>query len=346
MRTTVVGGGIFGCTIAVELARAGLAVDLFERRHDILLGASRGNQGRLHAGYHYPRSMATVRELRDQILLFGARFPGAVRPAAAHYYLVASGGLTSGRDFLAFCDQSHLVYSVVEGRHRLIQRAELDVAVRISFEAFVDVGALRVILRRELADAGVRVKWNVKVDPAGLAGGYDWVIDATYGASGTRRLRFEVCEVALVKLGRQFAGQSFVVMDGPFCSLDPVPGSDLHALYDVVHSVHHVAEGFWPEVPIPYVPLVDQGPKFTSLTRVAAMEQTLRRFVRGVGMPQYCGSLFSVRAVLPDVDDTDARPTLVERDGNLVSVLSGKIVTAVSAAQRVVQLVQPAEVAA
>jgi len=56
----VLGAGIYGCMAALELAAAGFSVDLFERRQDILLGATQANQGRLHLGYHYPRSPATV----------------------------------------------------------------------------------------------------------------------------------------------------------------------------------------------------------------------------------------------------------------------------------------------
>jgi hypothetical protein len=59
----------------------------------------------------------------------------------------------------------------------------------------------------------------------------------------------------------------------------------------------------------------------------------------GRGVCIYKGSLFTIRAVLPDVDATDERPTLIERDGNVVSVLSGKMCTAVTAARTVVESV-------
>ena len=50
------------------------------------------------------------------------------------------------------------------------------------------------------------------------------------------------------------------------------------------------------------------------------------------------GSRFAVRAVLPDVDATDERPTLVERDGNHISILSGKMNMAVWAARRALEI--------
>ena len=40
--------------------------------------------------------------------------------------------------------------------------------------------------------------------------------------------------------------------------------------------------------------------------------------------------------MLPDVDATDARPTLVERDGNVIRVLPGKVCTAATVGRAVV----------
>jgi hypothetical protein len=48
--------------------------------------------------------------------------------------------------------------------------------------------------------------------------------------------------------------------------------------------------------------------------------------------------MFTVRAVLRSVDATDARPTVVRRDGRMVWVLSGKVNGAVVAAAQVVTL--------
>ena len=33
----------------------------------------------------------------------------------------------------------------------------------------------------------------------------------------------EVCEVALINLGSRYAFRSFVILDGPFCSVDSLP---------------------------------------------------------------------------------------------------------------------------
>jgi hypothetical protein len=296
-------------------------------------------------GYHYPRSPETATAAATAFHEFAARFPASVVTDYRHHYLVAANGSrTDAADYLGFCQRQGLPYMLCAPP--LVRTDTVNLCLRVP-EAIVDMGRLCAQLYTELTRARVLVRTRTPVD-IGKAGWltHDRVVNCTYGKQTRRMLRYEVCETALVRLGDHFAGRSFVVMDGPFCSLDPVPGQDHHMLYDVVHSVHDEADGFVPGSPL--MNLVDKGRIYTDETNVGLMEQTLRRFVRGIGMPEYRGSLFSVRAVLPNVEATDARPTLVdvEDNGRVISILSGKIGNAVGAARRVVEQVTGAPVPA
>lgn len=336
MKAAVIGAGIFGCTAAIELAHAGVEVDLYERHSNILHGASRASCARLHHGYHYPRSPQV--DMASHAAGFSTRFPTAVDRSAMHYYCITKDDTrTPAAEFLAFCDRLDLPYTVIDPPQ---VRDSVDVCVRVP-EATVDIAALRDVLGRELQAARVLFHPYSDVAPDEMDG-YDWIVQATYGQDSGRVLRWEVCETALVRLGWQYANHSFVILDGPFACLDPEPGTDQHVLYDVVNSVHSANVGLRPEIPDHLAPLVDKGTVFTEQTRVDQMVQTAGRYLDGLGAPEYCGSRFTVRAVLPDVDATDERPTLVERDGNVISVLSGKIDTAVWAAEQVAALVREA----
>ena len=329
MRVAVIGGGVFGATAAVDLARAGAQVDLLEARDDILHGATARCQARLHRGYHYPRSDATAAAAREAAPEFEARYPEAIR-TAAHHYVIADDSKVSADEYLAFLDRMSLPYRVVEPLQ--VHHAQLTVRVP---ESFVDVDVLRRLLRRDLILSGVQIHLGQRVEPD--VAGYDLTVVATYGQPWSRPLRYEVCEVALVEVPR-YAGQSFVVLDGDHVSLDPY--GKVHMLYDVANSVHR-AEVDGGITGAKYNELLNTwGPVRTSQTNVNAMLINAGRHLRGVelggqGVVIYHGSLFSVRAVLPDVDATDERPTLVERDGNVISILSGKICTAVSTARQV-----------
>jgi hypothetical protein len=335
VKAAVVGGGIFGCTAAVALARAGVEVDLYERNSDILLGASRGNCGRLHRGYHYPRSESTARATMAAADEFGREYPSAVWANTRHHYVIAGDSPVTAHDYVDFLDRMGLPYRVTYPP--LVHGAQVTVWAP---ESLIHPARLRTAVRRQLRAHKVNVRMQQHGGPE--MPGYDLTVLAAYGQHTSRLLQFEVCEIAVIKLGLQYTGHSYVVLDGPYCCLDPLPGTEFHLLYDVVNSVHHSNVGYWPEIPDHLVPLLDRGPVFGGPSRVQAMEQTARRHLSGIGMPTYHGSMYTVRAVLPDVEATDERPTLVERDGNTISILSGKLDTAVAAARQVVGVLVPA----
>lgn len=340
----VVGGGIFGSIAALDLRAVGYEVDLFERQQDLLLGASRCNQARLHSGYHYPRSEETVNLTKTAAPQFTARFPGAVVHDNLHYYGISNeSSMTNGVDFLAFCNRMDLEY--IEETPAVMRGDSVDVSVRVP-EGLIDVPALRRILRAELSEAGVGLYLGVEAGPENLTG-YDWTVAATYcgvnddlAATPTvvREIQFEVCEIAMVRLPEEFDGHSFVIMDGPFVSLDPSPGRGYFHLYDVKNSLHSVSIGLKPEYPAYLQPMLDVGMVRNPVgTHFAEMQATACRFFPGVERAEHLGSAFTVRAVLPYLEGTDARPTIVSRTGERqITIFPGKIDTAVTAGEQVV----------
>jgi glycine/D-amino acid oxidase-like deaminating enzyme len=66
----IIGGGFFGCCLALFLRSISAKILLVESEPCLLNKASKTNQGRIHTGFHYPRSGMTA--LRS--LLFHRRF--------------------------------------------------------------------------------------------------------------------------------------------------------------------------------------------------------------------------------------------------------------------------------
>ena len=63
-RVAVIGGGIFGATCAAELGDF-CDVTLIERHDELLSEASTLNQWRYHHGFHYPRSIEMIHEIKE-----------------------------------------------------------------------------------------------------------------------------------------------------------------------------------------------------------------------------------------------------------------------------------------
>lgn len=85
----IVGGGLMGCLAGIRLERAGHRVTLLERRPQLLDGASRRNEGKIHRGYTYGLDPTgeTARILAQRGAEFAPLLAEAVGPKAADIYL-------------------------------------------------------------------------------------------------------------------------------------------------------------------------------------------------------------------------------------------------------------------
>lgn len=65
MRVAVIGAGLTGVLVALNLAERGCDVTLFERSDELIGGASYGNEGKIHLGYVYAmdRSLPTAQAM-------------------------------------------------------------------------------------------------------------------------------------------------------------------------------------------------------------------------------------------------------------------------------------------
>lgn len=76
MHVAVLGGGLQGCCIALELARRGATVDLFDRNAQLLSRTAVANEGKIHLGYMYAGdpSLLTARMMMRGALAFAPFF--------------------------------------------------------------------------------------------------------------------------------------------------------------------------------------------------------------------------------------------------------------------------------
>jgi hypothetical protein len=343
----VVGGGVFGATAAIELARRGHRVDLFERADDLLLAASGINQYRLHRGYHYPRSRDTAIDCRDSEPAFRDAFPEAIVDGPDHFYAIsARDSLTTADDYLAFCRDLDLEVEIAAPA--VLRSESVAVSVR-GRESLFDPAILRRLVWDQLRATGVDVHLGRDVRPGDLDA-FDLSVIATYSElnalvpdlPGARpAYQFEICEKPVVRLPASYQGQSMVMMDGPFMCFDPLADTGVFVLGNVVHAIHQRSIGRVPVVPPEFEGLLNRGivadPPITNIERF--IEEGSEYFA-GFEDAEHIGSMFTIRAVLPGVDGTDERPTLVRQiDERTITVFSGKIDTCTRAAEGVARLV-------
>lgn len=354
MKVAVVGGGLFGCTIAIHLARAGHDVTLFEERADIMECASAVNQFRLHRGYHYPRSPETIVECRDSAESFRREYGDAVRATSWPFYaIMAEGSRTGPVEYLATLERHNLRHHVYERVDGLFDPASITALIR-AWEDRIDYGVLVGLIATRLRENGVAIRCGHRGSQKELSGFSRIVVAAYAGLNdvmgelgiATQAYQFEVVEKPLVRLPAEWRGHrgstGVVILDGERgCSVDEYGNSGLHLLGHVEHAVWARNIGDRPAIPHRLREMLHQGvvarPK---LTRFEDMITAAAEFMPLLAMAEHVGSMFTVRAVLAGVDDTDERPTMVEDlDGRVIRVFSGKLGTCVQAAQQVTGII-------
>ena len=347
MKIAVIGGGIFGVTTAITLSSS-YTVELFEKNSDILLAASGSNQYRVHRGYHYPRSKDTVLGIINSEQSFQNMYRNAIENKYEHYYCISKNdSFTTPTQFLDFCQEFNLEYEKTD--ISCINRDSVEFCLKVK-ESLYDPEKLKKLSWKKLQENNVKVNLNSKVSEE-IFKNFDWVVICTYSALNSlinknpnfqKEYQFEVCEKPVVKLPESFKNKSIVIMDGPFMCIDPLANTDLHLLCNVVNEVHQTNIGIHPNIDEKYLPLLDCGiVKNPRISNYGKFIQSSIHFFPEIEYAKHIGSMFTVRAVPPRVENTDARPTQVTKlDDKTISIFSGKITTCVEAAKDAMKIIE------
>ena len=349
LKAVIIGGGFYGCSIALYLARhRGFAVTVLEAAPQIMQRASLVNQARVHNGYHYPRSLTTAARSRANYPLFVSAYAESVVQNFTKLYALARiGSKINAKQMEALCRSidAPLVRAPREIRSLFSGNTVSDVYVveEYAFNSAIlarkietELLAARVDLRLateavsvEQGSSGVRVTARSGLEHSVLDA--DLAFNCTYCNLGklasrstemVQALRHELTEISLIEPPDALKAFGVTVMDGPFFSCMPFPTAGLHSLTHVRYTPHLT----WDEdkdVP-PDTILQGQGHQ----TRVDWMLRDAQRFLPALGRSRYVRSLYEVKTILKINDGNDGRPIMLVRSppyGKIFSVLGGKI---------------------
>lgn len=349
----IVGGGFFGCALALYLRRQFDArVLVVEMADKLMTRASYVNQARVHNGYHYPRSILTALRSRVNMPQFVRDFERCINDRFDAYYAISSGFThVTAAQFRLFCERIGAPISRAPEKVRGLFSSELIEDVFTVREYAFDSSILHDLILQQLEDERVEVRLNhealaVARAPGGrlevtCKAGEDTtsvtaqhVFNCTYAHinsllanSGLSPiyLKHELTEIALVEPPPELADIGVTVMCGPFFSIMPFPARGLHSLTHVRYTPHtywHDVEGETYQ---------DGYRRMASLERSSnflRMSMDARRYLPCVADASYVESLWEVKTVLPVSEFDDSRPILFSRNReleNLTCIMGGKI---------------------
>lgn len=343
---TIVGGGFFGCCLALYHRELGKTVTLVDAAPELLTRASFVNQARVHNGYHYPRSLLTAIRSRVNFPRFVEDFSACVVQDFQKIYAIArNNSKVSAYQFEKFCST---VGAPIEPAPKevvsLFDSALIEAAYSVTEYAFDAVKLRQLLMNRMAAESiDVRTDWAVKRIEA-YDGGLrvisqnretiesQTVVVATYSRinsilrdSGLPSIpmKHEVAEVALVLPAPELANVGITVMDGPFFSTMPFPARNLFSLTHVRYTPHESwLDGESERDPYAYLKSHPPEPRAIYMLRDA------QRYLPAIARSSYVESLFEVKTTLPQNENDDGRPILYRADygfKGLSVVMGGKI---------------------
>lgn len=357
MKIGVIGAGIFGCSIAIELAKRGFDATIFERNNNILEGASTINHLRHHYGFHYPRSKETVQEIKIARESFEEEYGECVSEFFDDYYGCSRiNSKTTPENFIKFCDDMKLEYEIGWPEDKYLDKTNIGVCVKTK-ERVYDPDILKGLLLDKLKKYKIKLKLNHKILSGEINGkikklislcgdrkfeeNFDFVINATYSNFNSfnswfgfpkKKLQYELMELLELYIpGGKKIG--LTIMDGEFSSVLPRGEKGTFTLGHVDSSVlkRVIADDI--------DPVVMASGKIES-NRKKILEDGIKDFpfLKDAIVVK---SLFITRVVKPNVEDTDERPSEITSYGNgMYSIFGGKIITCIEISKKVADSIQ------
>lgn len=344
----VLGAGIFGCLTALELSKRGFKVTLIEKSNEIMMGASTNNQNRLHLGYHYPRDRQTAMQCQKGFADFIKRFPESILSDFDNAYFISNfDSKVDFQEYLNFCKS-------VELKLESVDRSKFDVSVDnvqggiLTDEVVYDSDILKEKITEDLISAEISLLVNSKVEGISVEkNGFiveassqsirsKAVVNCTYAnfhdfnsklGVEEKELQFELTIVPIVTWRKGKPPIGITVMDGPFFTILPYGKKEnQYLLYHVAHSVYKTYVGT--SYPKQWDNLDSLLSDSIAKDIFENMVESSSHFVSDIETCEFKDYLTTIRVVLANSNDSDRRPTLINKmaiQPPFYSVFSGKI---------------------
>lgn len=345
MKIAIIGSGFFGTSLAINLSknRKNL-ITIFEKEKKILQNASKKNQMRFHLGYHYPRSVKTVNEIKKSNKDFINFYGNSVFGNTKNYYSIAKEQTkTSLYLYEKFLVKNKLKFQKFENKEYFSKNIKGSFIVP---EKILNYKKIYQLICNKLKKKNIFLKRNSIFEKKDLKN-YDKVIICSYqnnnniikdlGFSPKKKFKYELVEKIIIKLPKNFSDKSFIVLDGNFVCVDPLLGTQYHLLSSVKYSKIEKIISIYPKFKSKLKTRVSKN-YFKDLEKSEFKNFIIdgSKYLPFLKKAKYIKSFYITRVIKAYKEKTDERTNEIEIVNNKVmAVLSGKWNTCIAIAKEI-----------
>ena len=359
----IIGAGLYGLYSALYLGKAGHKVLVLECDSESFGRATFINQARVHNGYHYPRSLSTAIKSAKYFDRFNKDFSFSILKEFDQIYATSSEySWTNASQFKDFCKASGIPCEEVNP-NKYFNEFKCDGAFK-TLEYTYDAMILRDYFIDEINKyKNITILYSTKISKIyksesdycveyNFNGNVNFVeskfiLNATYASTNQIidkldfegfKIKYELCEIILVKPNDYLKSVGITVMDGPFFSIMPFGKTELHSLTSVTFTPHITSYDRLPSFECQKKSLICSHNyldncnqcEYKPKSSYEYMNALARKYLNDEYKYEYVSSLYSVKPILISSEVDDSRPTVIKhfsKNPTFVSVLSGKINT-------------------
>lgn len=342
----IIGGGFFGCSLALKYKNNYKNILILEKESDLLQRASFNNQARVHNGYHYPRSLLTAYRSSVNFSRFKKDYKEAVYEEFDKYYAVASTNSKVNRfQFYEIFKRMGAPIKPAEKKITQLFRDEMIDGVFKVKEVAFNAEILKLSLIKKLEENHILVQYNSSVHHIEKIDGTmhihlengeeikcQKIINCSYSNINTilknsghqlLPLKHEITELCLVEPPEEIKNLGITIMDGPFFSVMPFPAKRLHSFSHVSYTPH----GSWTDQEA-YLNPEEILKNYSKKTNFPRMWRDAIRYCPILKECKYQHSLFEVKTILTQNEVDDGRPILYRQNYHIDDysvIMGGKI---------------------
>lgn len=328
----IIGGGWYGCHLALFLKKKGFKITLFEKENDIFLGSSGFNQYRLHIGYHYPRSSETIIEAKKNFKKFNKIYKKFIFYPKNNIYCIANK--ESLIDFGTYI-------KILKGHRLNYKIKKFNFLKNIQGSIVSNEGVLlnKEIIKFFKNNLRNEIIYNTKIKSLKkIKEKYNFVIDCTNNTFKNnigRNINYILTLSHIYKKKTQKDVYPVTIMDGKLASIYPYAGKKHY--FTLTHSEYTHIKKFKS-----FKSLKEFSKKVSKSiikkNRFLSEKSISNFYINFTKHLSYKGFFLSFKII--EEEKSDKRGIVLKRNGNILSICSPKIANIFSAQEYISKIIK------